>query len=56
MWYTSTKMMSYGRIQIPKWIKDDMELKTGDVVLLDYEFLEGRRFILANRKLLDKDL
>ena len=55
MWYTSTKMMTNGRIQIPKWIKDDMELKTGDVVLLDYEFLEGRRLILTSRKLLNRE-
>ena len=49
-------MMSYGRIQIPKCIRDDMKLKTGDTVLLDYELCEGSRLILTSLKLLEIQL
>jgi len=56
MIYTSTKMMSYGRIQIPKFIRDDMKLKTGDTVFLDYELCEGNRVILTSQKLLEIQL
>ena len=49
-------MMSYGRIQIPKEIRDDMKLKTGDTVLLDYELCEGSRLILTSQKLLEIQL
>ena len=49
-------MMSYGRIQIPKIIRDDMKLKTGDTVLLNYELCEGSRLILISQKLFEIQL
>ena len=32
-----TKLMSYGRIEIPKYMRKDMELKTGDRVTLFFQ-------------------
>ena len=32
-----TKLMSYGRIEIPKYMRKDMELKTGDRVMLYFQ-------------------
>ena len=32
-----TKIMSYGRIEIPKYMRKEMELKTGDLVVLHFE-------------------
>ena len=34
---TGTRLMSYGRIEIPKDIRKFMKLKTGDRVLLYFE-------------------
>ena len=37
IYLTSIRLMPYGRIEIPKDMRKDMKLKTGDRVLLYFE-------------------